>query len=163
MITSAKTARNILPAIFRKVDKVVGWQTGDRNIDYGGGPYSKLTMALADKGVDNLVYDPHHKSAEHNLEVLMSCNLNPADTATLSNVLNVIPNLKVRLEVIREVKSLLSDGGMLFVTVYEGDRSGKGKKTRDGWQENRRLNTYRKELSRVFDTVRLVNGLLICY
>jgi len=34
----------------------------------------------------------------------------------------------------------------IYVTVYEGDRSGKGKVTRDGWQENRKLASYLDEV-----------------
>ena len=71
-----------------------------------------------------------------------------AHTVTLANVLNVIPTAKGRGMAVRLALLYLRPGGTIYVSVYEGDRTGKGKRTRDGWQANRRLASYVKGIER---------------
>lgn len=121
-------------------------------VDVGGGLWEKGTEYLADKGIKNLVYDPYARSKEHNDNVIKTLNENGgADAAALNNVLNVIPTPEERVDVLKYLYHLLKPGAQAVVTVYEGNRTGKGAKRvfSDGtstWQENRLLGTYEKEI-----------------
>lgn len=120
--------------------------------DVGGGLYDQGTQYLAEHGITNLVYDPYARSEEHNNNVIRQIkDRGGADAVALNNVLNVIPKAEERADVLRFSYALLKNGGQMVVTVYEGNRSGKGsmKEFKDGtytWQENRPLDSYEKEI-----------------
>ena len=103
------------------------------------------------------VYDPFNRTVEHNERVLDWANEH-ADVVVLSNVLNVIEIESSRRYILKMV-SLYAP--MVYISVYEGDRSGKGGKTRDGWQENRKLASYLEEIYNSFDTVTKHGNLLM--
>lgn len=143
LYTSAKTSRKQVPALHKALLKAKVWQPGDVNADIGGGKYDLTTKALCRAGVTNLVYDPFNRSESHNQTVLRLIQ-ERATTATVANVLNVIAEPENRAEVIE----LASQASRVFFTVYEGNKSGVGCATRDGWQENRKLGTYLPEIRR---------------
>ena len=113
--TSAKTSIKQIPAGFNIVDKRFGWQPGTINLDIGGGKYDLMTIALKEKGVENLVFDPYNRDMVHNVKVVNRISNNDVDTATIFNVLNVIKERKIQLNVIRLAFSALKEGGMLYV------------------------------------------------
>ena len=84
-----------------------------------------------------------------------------AHTISLSNVLNVIDSDGAKLDLLYKAKGLLREGGSLLITVYEGDRTGEGKATRDGWQENKRLKDYDALVRVVFKSVTIKGGLMV--
>lgn len=125
---------------------------GTVNLDLGGGRFDEGTQFLAKHRVENLIYDPYARSRAYNNAVTERLNKEGgADSATLNNVLNVIPSQEDRADVLRFMYQKLKPGGKAIVTIYEGDGSGKGRRLlyRDGtssWQENRRVDTYRPEI-----------------
>ena len=145
-ITSADTSLNQVPA----VAKLVNWESNTRNLDYGCGKYMKFSEFLSEKGVDNLRFDPYNLSNEENDETHLSLVKELADTATCSNVLNVINSTMDMFVVIGAIKSWIKVGGLAYFTVYEGDRTGIGKKTRKGYQNNRKTKSYVKEITEIF-------------
>ena len=154
-MNTARTARKQVPAIFKKIS----WVKGTRNLDIGGGPYDDFTMALAKKGVKNYVYDAYNRSKTHNSRVL---NLQrPFHTVTLSNVLNVVKSRKMRIFLLWMANSRVAENGAVYITVYEGDGSGRGKKTRDGWQANRKLKSYLAEVKRYFHSAKIEDGMIV--
>jgi SAM-dependent methyltransferase len=159
-ISSAKTSINSgkLPAIFR----LVKFDPNTVNLDYGGGKYDNATEYLKDMNVTNLIYDPYNRTAEHNKATIKTIRDNGgADTATLSNVLNVIAEDDVRLAVLKNIKKLLKPSGSLYVTVYEGDGTGEGKETSAGYQLNRKTKDYLSEIQQVFPGARAKGKLII--
>ncbi|MBP0119797.1 MAG: PLxRFG domain-containing protein, partial [Nitrosarchaeum sp.] len=82
------------------------------------------------------------------------------DTATLSNVLNVIQEQRFQLEALRVAQAGLKAGGSLYVTVYEGDRTGQGRATTRGFQHNTRLAAYLDTVKMVFPNA-VVRGSMI--
>ena len=66
--TSENTSINStkLPAIF----KMVSFEPGTTNIDYGGGRFDNVADYLTQYDVINLVYDPYNRTPEHNKEVI---------------------------------------------------------------------------------------------
>lgn len=154
--TSANTSINSVkvPALFKKFL----WVPNGRNVDIGGGRFETATEYLNKCGVVNLIYDPYNRSEKHNLNVVMELAINRADTATISNVLNVIKEKDKRLEVLRNAKRWAR---MTLITVYEGNKSGIGKASKKGcWQENRRLADYVPEVQEVFTNVEMKKGMI---
>jgi hypothetical protein len=155
-ITSAKTSMNQLPAVLRLINKTTRfpahfWSGIDTVLDYGGGKYDQLTDTLAKIGVRNLIYDPFNRSDEHNACVRDLVERVPADLGICSNVLNVIRKPAIRREILENMKKWVDpEGGRIYITVHEGDKSSKGRRTRCGWQSNRPARNYMREIRSVF-------------
>lgn len=168
-ITSADTSRPQIARTFKTVrDRFGGWKAGSSNIDIGGGKYDAFTQALEKEGVKNYVYDPFGRQASHNRPVLENLRNGTlkGDTVTCSNVLNVIPELAARNNVIHQVAKSLKPEGTAWFCIYEGDGSGQGRitKTRAGlaacWQENRKTAFYLEEIRPFFGEVEMKHGLI---
>jgi hypothetical protein len=163
-ITSAATSVNMLPKLFSRMPEASDlFRRGSINLDIGGGRFETATDFLHSKGVHNFVYDPYNRDSDHNARVfaLLVCT-READTVTLSNVLNVIQLPSDRREVLMLAARALRPEGACFITVYEGDRSGKGKKTSKGFQLNRRTKQYVSEVKEVFRQVDVVkHGIIV--
>jgi hypothetical protein len=153
--TSALTSINStqVPSVFARVN----WVKGSKNIDIGGGRFDIATRFLAGKGVKNFIYDPYNRPEKHNARVRRP---DYYDTATISNVLNVIKEPSIRLEVLRVAYESLKEGGQVFITVYEGNGSGQPVASTKGWQENRRTVTYLDEVRAVFPTATMRNRVI---
>jgi hypothetical protein len=155
-ITSAKTSVNQLPAVLRLINKTSRmpahfWAMTDTVLDYGGGKYDQLTDVLAKMHVRNLIYDPFNRSDDHNACIRQLVEARPADVGICSNVLNVIREPAIRREILENLKRWVDpEGGRIYITVHEGDKSSKGKRTRCGWQSNRPARNYMREIRRVF-------------
>lgn len=133
-----------------------------RNLDYGGGKYDTLTRALwEEKGIDNFIYDPYNRSDRHNDNTIFIMEKFGADSATLSNVMNVIKEPEVREEILQNIRNLSKPGAMVYITCYEGDRSGKGKLTRAGYQTNMRTKDYISEVEKYFSVVKVTGNCII--
>lgn len=147
--TSEKTSINAdkLPALF----KMVKFAPNSLNLDYGGGKFDNVTEFLAEQDVENLVYDPYNRSAEHNKSVLAKVRSNGgADTITCSNVLNVVKEPQVRQSILTNIKKLLKPNGTVYITVYEGSGNNAEGPTKSGYQLNRKTENYLEEIRQVF-------------
>ena len=153
----ANSSLNHIPAIFRKIH----WEIGGINFDIGGGRYNKTTGFLFEKGVGNIIFDQYARSAEHNFKAIEFMEDNEADTATLSNVLCVIKEKSERLNLISLALDYLKTGGKVYVSVYAGDGTRRGKSTKSKtWQNNRPLRTYLNEIKTVFPNACLETGFI---
>ena len=162
--TSKNTSLNQLAAIFKKVEKSFGgWKKNSVNLDLGGGKYDKAKEYLASFGVENLVLDKFNRDEVYNLMVEQRLKEKPADTVTISNVLNVIKEPEIRKEVLNQAKDFLNkENGLVYITVYEKNKDGKGHKVKDDqWQNNMALKDYQKEVERVFPNVGMKNGVIV--
>lgn len=152
--TSENTSINSskLPAIF----KMISLEPGTINIDYGGGRFDNVADYLTQFDVINLVYDPYNRTKEHNSEVIRTVRkAGGADTATCSNVLNVIKEPEVRQNVLQNIKKLVKPNGTVYITVYEGSGKNNEGPTKSGYQLNRKTEGYLDEIKQVFpDAVR---------
>jgi hypothetical protein len=110
------------------------------------------TAYLKRRGVKNLVLDPYNRPAAQTRKVERELlRRGEVDTVTLSNVLNVIPGKAERRTVLETARAAAP---VAFISVYEGDRSGRGRRTRTGsFQANRRLRAYEREVRAVFPRV----------
>jgi hypothetical protein len=152
--TSADTSVNTTkpPAIARLVERLGTWRPGTINVDLGcGSNPTPFTLFLEDRGVFNVPIDPYNQTEEEGMALrgLLAC-IAPT-TVTISNVLNVVKEKKYRRQILLQAKGHLREGGTVYITVYEGNKSGKGGESkRDCWQENRETEDYLKEVRRVF-------------
>ena len=153
--TSKSTSinKNQLPAIFSKVD----WQPGTKNIDVGGGKFDNAeTDYLKTKGVENAIHDKYNRSDEHNASVHKPDHY---DTATISNVLNVIKEPHHRQAVLQRAHDNLKPGGKVHITTYGAPKSGPS--GADSWQESRKLKDYHDEVKQVFPDAQIQNGMIV--
>lgn len=157
-ISSADTSINSqrLPAVFSKVK----WKSGTINADLGGGKFDNATIYLSKLGVENLIWDPYNRDATHNAKVQARIQGGQADTATVSNVLNVIAEEEARLQVIENAADVIKPSGVAYFTIYEGDGSGVGKETSKGFQLNKKTKEYIPEIQEFFGHVILRNGVI---
>lgn len=160
-ITSAKTSRRGVAAVVRLVDKAFGWEPATFNIDLGGGQWNDTTNALGGRGVASMVVDPYNRADSHNRGVRRYLGQQGlAHTCTLSNVLNVIREPNERIATLTRARQLVRPGGRIYITVYEGDRRSRGRRTRDGWQANRPLKNYLREVRKVWPGAQRKGGLM---
>jgi hypothetical protein len=157
--TSAETSinQNKLPAVFNKVN----FESGTTNFDNGGGKFDNATEELAKRGVKNIIYDPYNRTKEHNENVISQIKNKKADTSTISNVLNVIQEKEARIEVLRNSKNAIKDGGKCYITIYEGNKTGVGAATSKGYQLNMKTKDYLNEVKEVFPNAVIKNGVII--
>lgn len=167
-ITSAATSLKQVPAIVGLIDRFAAewsplfWIANARSLDMGGGKFDLTTEAFRERhGVRNLVLDPYNRSQEHNDRVRSEFIGGRADFAICSNVLNVVRESEARRAIHREIKRLTRPTGMVFFTVYEGDKSSRGRKTSKGWQRNLPTKSYVRELKREYNSVTIFYGKLI--
>lgn len=163
-LTSKDTSINSgkVPAVFKRVK----WQPNTINLDYGGGRYDTATEYLEQFGVENLIWDKYNRDASWNRRVVKEIRENGgADTATLSNVLNVIAERTARIQALRNIYNLLKPNGVLYITVYVRNNSGIGEQTgKDSYQGNRKLVDYLDEIQEVFPEAEKVHGdMIIAY
>lgn len=159
--TSENTSINSkkLPAIFN----MVTFNPGTINLDYGGGRFNNVAEYLKQYDVINLVYDPYNRSSEHNQEVIRLIREHGgADTATCSNVLNVIKEPEVRLNVLKNISKLVKSGGTVYITVYEGKGNNAEGPTKSGYQLNRKTADYLEEIQQVFPDAKRKGKLIEC-
>jgi len=157
-VKSAQTSIKQQPAMFKKIK----WNKGTINADIGGGKHDVGTEWLKKQGVTNYVIDPFNRSVEHNKAALAAVRGGQADTATVANVLNVIPEKEVRAQTIRSAADAIKPEGSAYFSVYEKAKTGKGEVLtgRDSFQANRRLKDYVEEIQESFDDVTVKGGVI---
>ena len=79
---------------------MIDFAPGSINLDIGGGKYDAGTQFLAEKGVENLVFDPFNRDAAENQNVFERMTAGGVDSVTCNNVLNVIAEPEQRSNVI---------------------------------------------------------------
>ena len=159
-ISSAATSinSNKLPAVYN----LVKFNKGDVVLDYGGGKFDNAVMYLKDLGVTLLVYDPYNRSADHNKSVMEALRENGgADAVVCSNVLNVIAEPAARKAVLKNMYNLCKSGAPIYITVYEGNKSGQGAETKAGYQLNKATAGYLEEIAEVFPNAKRKGKLII--
>ena len=114
-------------------------------------------------GVRCWIYDPYNRPPTHNDYVRKMLQARGADLAFCSNVLNVVREPAVRQEILTNIAALTQDETPVYFTVYEGDRSSRGKRTKKGWQANRPLKGYVREIRKNgnYEDVRVTQGKFI--
>lgn len=162
--TSAGTSINStrLPAVFGKIT----YRPGGMLLDYGCGKHvDHIRSAVTGSGMAYLPYDPYNQPDEVNRSTVYMANLadqqkTPLDVVC-SNVLNVIDDDHTVRSIVHFITVLVEHtGGTAYFTVYEGDRSGVGRRTgKDQYQRNQPLSYY----TRFFDRGRIERGMIVVH
>ena len=127
------------------------YKSGEKIIDIGGGKSKNVISMVSRKNKANLkVFDPFNKTSRHNKMVSNRYGYGQSDVSTAMNVLNVIKEKVNRKKVIEQGYNAIYQGQSFYIQIFEGDKSGNGKETSKGWQENRTLDSYIKEVEAVF-------------
>lgn len=150
-----------IPKLFSIVDKKFGWKPHTINFDIGGGKFDNVTDYMQERYVTHLIYDPFNRSKVHNVSVITDVHQTRAHTVTISNVLNVVKEKDIRIRILNQAFAVVDAEGTVYIKVYEGDRSGQGKETTKGWQNNQHTSFYLTEVSKIFPTAYIQYGLII--
>ena len=154
----AMTSLNHVPALLRKIS----WKKGQVNLDLGGGKFEKATNYLYELGVNNIVLDKYARDRKDNFLAESYLDLYGCDSVTISNVLCVVRTKRERLNILYAAKRYVRTGGSIYISIYAGDGSGKGKRTKSNtWQNNRPLRTYLNEIREVFPNAELKSGYIM--
>ena len=165
-ITSKNTSINKTkaPSIVRLVNKLGGFRTGQKVFDYGCGKYPETTEQAITDNHDLIYsgYDPYNRTQEENSKAHKIIPDGYAHVVLMSNVLNVIHPVAMQAVAVCQAHRKLKLGGILYVTVYEGDKSGNGKRTKtDCWQENKKTTDYIPMIQDIFGNCERKGKLLI--
>lgn len=150
---SADTSINSgkLPTVYGKLEFPIGCTV----LNYGGGKFNNTIEFGNANGFTDLIFDPFNRTVEWNSKIIATVYKKGVDLAILSNVLNVIKEVDIRGFVLSVLANTLDENKPLFITVYEGDRTGYGRQTsRSAWQENRKLKEYLAEVQKHFAHVK---------
>lgn len=150
-ITSKNTSINStkLPAIYNKID-FSKFRNGFNILNYGCGKFNNGRDYIDSLGGNWWGYDPFNRTEAQN----MLCYSNYYDCIICSNVLNVIADNKIIYYILNRISDFtVYRKQAIFVTVYEGDKSGIGRITKkDCYQRNQVLSDYLKYFNSVFAT-----------
>jgi hypothetical protein len=157
--TSSKTSRKQKAAGFKKLKDRGKLEAGTDNIDFGGG---KFDIGSEFTDANNEVLDPFNRDKQHNLEIIESRKNDPSDSGTIFNVFNVIKEDENIVNLLRQANTLVKEDGEIHIQVFEGDKSGDGKITKDGFQRNQRLSEYLPLVKQVFskDDISVKDGII---
>lgn len=137
--TSANTSinRDKLPAVFGKLKDVHDVSI----LDFGCGKYPEVAKKWCDeRNIRYFPYDKFNQSEETNISSIKSAKHAENLIVVCSNVLNVIDSDDVVQDILATIHSFHATA---YITVYEGNGKGTGRKTgSDQWQRNQKLRTY---------------------
>lgn len=159
--TSARTSINStkLPKVYSRNKS---WSR--TVLDFGCGKYTvHIRRHLEQENSTLLPYDPFNQPASVNADslgkVLKHIKRHDPVDVVCSNVLNVIDDDETVQKICRHIEYIVSKtGGKGYCTVYEGDRSGVGRKTgADQYQRNEPTSAYKK----YFRRARVSGGIII--
>ena len=163
-ITSADTSINSSkPATaFTKLLKKDAFKKGSKNLDIGGGRFDNVNKLLKEQaGATNVVYDPFNRTKAHNAKVAKKMAGGQSDTVTINNTLNVIEDTPNQIRVLEQAKDAVKENGKVYISVYEGDRTGNGRPTSKGWQRNQKIEDYLETVQQVFPDARIENKIIV--
>ena len=83
------------------------------------------------------------------------------DTVTINNTLNVIEDTPNQIRVLEQAKDAVKADGKVYISVYQGDKSGVGRATsEDSFQQMKPLADYLETVQKVFPDAKIVNGMI---
>ena len=156
--TSIKYTQKLPQLMNKRYADIVKFVRGGINADIGGGKYEDITRAMKRKfGVKNVVYDPYNRDIDHNINAANMIRGAKSDTATLSNVLNVIETRAQReLPIVQAADAIKLEGAAYF-TMYNSKKKGTTHNG-DSYQVAEDNDFYLPEIKKYFEEVEVVGG-----
>ena len=152
MIDTSATAVNQKPAILRLINQYLSdmlYASKDDILDYGSGPYDYVIDYFKPMEIRVWNFDPFHFDAAHSALLQRMLETKPADMCICSNVLNVLKDIEIEFALSVIDEWTVATGPKCF-TVYEGNKTGKGKITSKGYQRNMQTSAYLPYLRKQF-------------
>lgn len=159
-ITSEKTSISTINRIFKLLPNM-GYKKETLILDYGCGKYNQNKEEAEKNGYIWLGFDPYNRSQKDNFKTLTRLINEKPDVVVCNNVLNVIYEDKVIQNVLNTIYNYSDDNTDIYITIYEGNKSGIGMKTIKGYQRNCKVNTYTDIISEWFDIVGIIKPNII--
>ena len=150
------------PAIYNKLNKL-GLMNNATIIDYGCGKYTSLLRETAMKmGAKEIkFFDPFNIPELENFETKVFALYNDVDIVIMSNVINVIDTDSSVEEAVINALSL-SKYNTVYITVYQGNKSGLGKQTKpDCYQRNMTTKMWLSWFSEHGFNARMKGGMIV--
>lgn len=146
-----KTSRKQVPACAKMLDKLApNWRYANRVLNFGCGLYPELTenyFTRFHNQVNHVAnYDPNSEATNVVTGIdAITEDKDRFDVVLCANVLNVCEDIDdVLLDLARV------DFDCAVIQIYEGNGTGVGGKTRDGYQRNQRVNDYIVKVQQYF-------------
>ena len=140
VVTSAETSRpQVSRGIRLALEGVMPWK--QVILDFGAGKYNYAMHEVEEAGHVYLGYDPYNRSEEYNRYAITRA-MEHCDIIVCSNVLNVLDSPHLVNGVLAQIELIATKNTQVIFTVWEGDRSGRGKYTKNGFQANQKLKFY---------------------
>lgn len=154
-ITSASTSISTINKIYKLLPEM-GYKPKTRILDFGCGKYDKNEKEAEKHGYIWLGYDPYNRSNKENKMTLDCLEYASPHIIICSNVLNVIQEDNVLMDVLGQLYDYADDDTDIYITIYEGNKSGIGKVTTKGYQRNQKLDNYKDYILEFFDVVDII-------
>lgn len=149
--SSAKTCIRNIPKPSKLLISNGEFKNGNINLDIGGGKYEDNTNFLLNHGVYNYVYDPYNRTKEHNLDIIRKTSNGRSDTVTIFNVMNTIKEETNQLQVLKQSKNALKQGGKVYVySNYKDNTKSAGQSGKDKYQHHKLLSGYLDLVKKVY-------------
>lgn len=145
-----RTSLSQIADMFKKIQ----WQPNTINLDYGGGAYDKSTDYLAEKGVQNFVFDTFARGIEENKRVAEFAKNHKFDTTTCFNVLNVVDNKDAQESIVRKCAKCLKKDGISYFQIYNSGKKGSTKI--DTYQDAENIDHYLPFFEKYYNDVKLL-------
>lgn len=161
-ITSELTSINSLNGAYKLIEGK--YPVGTLIFDYGCGKYNTNRDFATKCGYCWFGYDPYNRTKKENMENINHVRerRNAPDIVMLNNVLNVIDNANSINGILSDIYyNYAGDNTDIYITIYEGDKSGIGKVTTKGYQRNEKLIKYRDYINEWFEVVEKVDSNII--
>jgi hypothetical protein len=159
-VSSADTSLAQIPAVFKSKIFV----PRGKNLDIGAGKFDLGKQYLeSERGVtESVPFDPFNRSVESNRAAVNRLQSGERfGTTTVPNVLNVVAEAPARDNVILQAAQALEPNGVAYFQIYEGDRSGNGRRTSKGFQNNKKTSDYVAEVRKHFGDVRTSGNIIV--
>ena len=139
---SALTSINTLNGIYKQI--VGKYPRATTILDIGCGKYDTNMNFATEHDFIWFGIDPYNRTEEYNngtIETMYDwCNA--PDIIMCNNVLNVLESKNVIDSVLKQVYDYAGDNTNIYITIYEGNKSGIGKVTTKGYQRNEKVSKY---------------------
>jgi len=156
--TSIKYSQKMPQIMNKRYADIVKFVRGGINADIGGGKYDDITKEMKRRyGVKNVVYDPFNRDIDHNIDAANMIRGGKSDTATLSNVLNVIETRAQRELPIVQAADAIKLEGTAYFTMYNSKKKGTTHNG-DSYQVAEDNDFYLPEIKKYFEEVEVVGG-----
>lgn len=160
-ITSAGTSISTINHIYKLLPQL-GYKRETIILDFGCGKYNKNKEEAEKHGYRWFGYDPYNRSEEENKLTSKLMKLVKPNVIICSNVLNVLDSDFILQDVLGQIYDYAAKDTDIYITIYEGDKSGVGKVTTKGYQRNWKLIKYSDYILELFDVVDIKGNILKC-